>query len=111
MGETILDPPIKGLEYGVEVIRPVGSFKSENDNEWWDNNGGVLKSIIAGERECFREDIVGLSGLPGACRKSLAITGSTAKAELLEVEPCSLMLIPCQVWRLRLGKVSLSTTK
>lgn len=62
--EAMSDPPIKGLEHGVGAIRPFGSFISEDDDEWWDDIGSVVKKMIitAGERECFRDDIVGFAG-------------------------------------------------
>jgi acetyl esterase/lipase len=61
--EAMSDPPIQGLEHGVGVIRPIGSFISEDDDEWWEDIGSVVKKMIitAGERECFRDDIVGFA--------------------------------------------------
>jgi hypothetical protein len=61
--EAIPDPPIKGLDHGVGVIRPIGSSIRGEEDRWWNDMGAVVKKMIitAGERECFRDDIVGFA--------------------------------------------------
>jgi acetyl esterase/lipase len=61
--QSIQDPPIVGLDRGVGLVRPIGSFKPQaGRDDWWDGLGAVVTRILitSGDKECFRDDIVTL---------------------------------------------------